>query len=253
LRKLFGASAASWAIERKQFVFRYRSFEHWLDLFRTYYGPIPQDVRGARRMRKQVQLADELRAMLNRWNRSGDATLAYPGEVPRGRDHEGCDRRAKQRVELWKRLGSLHRSGSNDSRRAELLFDERVDARDARSDAHLGRLALLDQQRANVCDQLGAVLDEMQQLVELDRRRAAVSLDPAHGQERSQTRHYVREESGSGRKGRGRGAGGGGRRHAPRYGLCYLLSHPALEIHTAPMVLHTQTPQLRAPLFVICE
>jgi hypothetical protein len=79
LAKLFGTSVGDWRVERKNFVFRYRSFEHWLDLFRTYYGPIHKTF-AALDAAKQTALANELRAMTERYNRSGDATLAYPGE-----------------------------------------------------------------------------------------------------------------------------------------------------------------------------
>src|SRR4051812_33190309 len=40
LRELFGAGISDLTINRRFFVFRYRSPEHWLEVFRTYYGPI---------------------------------------------------------------------------------------------------------------------------------------------------------------------------------------------------------------------
>lgn len=39
LAELFGAGVRTLDVERRHFVFRYRSAEHWLDTFRTYYGP----------------------------------------------------------------------------------------------------------------------------------------------------------------------------------------------------------------------
>src|SRR6185295_12558483 len=39
LRELFGADIAKLTVNRRMFVFRYRSAEHFLDVFRTYYGP----------------------------------------------------------------------------------------------------------------------------------------------------------------------------------------------------------------------
>src|SRR5262249_10193045 len=39
LGQLFGASAASINTEPRQFVFRYRSAEHFVDVFKAYYGP----------------------------------------------------------------------------------------------------------------------------------------------------------------------------------------------------------------------
>jgi hypothetical protein len=39
ITEMFGASAASIKAERRHFTFRYRSPMHFLDVFRTYYGP----------------------------------------------------------------------------------------------------------------------------------------------------------------------------------------------------------------------
>src|SRR4029453_19418366 len=40
LGQLFGSSASSIRTTRRYFVFRYRSAEHWIDVFRTWYGPV---------------------------------------------------------------------------------------------------------------------------------------------------------------------------------------------------------------------
>ena len=40
LVELFGPHAADIQVARKDFNFRYRSAQHWIDLFRTYYGPL---------------------------------------------------------------------------------------------------------------------------------------------------------------------------------------------------------------------
>jgi hypothetical protein len=79
LSKLFGTSIARLEIARKDFIFRYRSFEHWLEIFRTYYGPIRMTFEKLDAAQQQA-LEKDLRAMLERWNRSGDRTLIYPGE-----------------------------------------------------------------------------------------------------------------------------------------------------------------------------
>jgi hypothetical protein len=60
-------------------VFRYRSAEHWLEIFRTYYGPVLKafaalDATG------QSALAADLTALIGRFNRSGDATMVVPGD-----------------------------------------------------------------------------------------------------------------------------------------------------------------------------
>jgi ubiquinone/menaquinone biosynthesis C-methylase UbiE len=79
LRSLFGSAAAELRCERREFVFRYRSFEHWLDVFRTYYGPVHKAFAALDAQGREA-LAQDLRGVLQRYNRSGDATLVYPGE-----------------------------------------------------------------------------------------------------------------------------------------------------------------------------
>jgi len=79
LRQLFGKTVRGYEIERRQFPFRYHSFDHWLELFRTYYGPVHRtfatlDGSG------QAALTEDLRVLLTRWNQAQDGTLAYPGE-----------------------------------------------------------------------------------------------------------------------------------------------------------------------------
>ena len=40
LAELFGAGAASITVTRRQFTFRYRSPAHFIEVFRTWYGPV---------------------------------------------------------------------------------------------------------------------------------------------------------------------------------------------------------------------
>lgn len=79
LAELFGESAASIDLQRRNFVFRYRSPAHWLEVFRTYYGPTKRafealDARGGK------ELEQDILALLARGNRSGDGTLVLPSE-----------------------------------------------------------------------------------------------------------------------------------------------------------------------------
>lgn len=79
LRELFGAGITELAVTRRCFVFRYRSGQHWLDVFRSYYGPALKafaalDAPG------QDALAGDLLGLLERCNQGGPATLAVPGE-----------------------------------------------------------------------------------------------------------------------------------------------------------------------------
>lgn len=75
LRELFGDGVASLAATRRAFVFRARSADHWIALFREYYGPInkafaAQDAAG------QAALAADLDNLLRRHNRATDGTIA---------------------------------------------------------------------------------------------------------------------------------------------------------------------------------
>lgn len=79
LRELFDDQIATMVVERKHFVFRYRSATHWLNVFRTYYGPMQKAftaVDGA----KQHTLAADLIALAEKFNRATDGTLVAPGE-----------------------------------------------------------------------------------------------------------------------------------------------------------------------------
>jgi len=78
LDELFAASATINAVN-KHFVFRYRSPEHWLEIFRAYYGPIVKAF-AALDATNQSALQEDLMALMNRLNRSGDGTLVLPGE-----------------------------------------------------------------------------------------------------------------------------------------------------------------------------
>ena len=63
----------------RYFAFRYRSPEHWLDVFRSYYGPMLKafaalDTAG------QGALTRDLLELIGQFNRSGDSTMVVPGE-----------------------------------------------------------------------------------------------------------------------------------------------------------------------------
>ncbi len=73
----FGHSASNMTITPKNFVFRYRSVEHFMDIFRTYYGPIHKaflalDATG------QKALADDLMALIGSLNTARDGSMAVP-------------------------------------------------------------------------------------------------------------------------------------------------------------------------------
>ena len=76
LADLFGP-AASIAIKERDFVFRYKSAQHWLDVFRTYYGPVLKAFE-ALPAQTQAVLAADLIALVGQFNRSGDNSMVVP-------------------------------------------------------------------------------------------------------------------------------------------------------------------------------
>lgn len=79
LRLLFGTHAAAIAVKTRFFSFRYRSAAHFIDVFRTLYGPVhkafaalPEDKAGA--------LEQDLTDLLNRMNRATANSLVIPSE-----------------------------------------------------------------------------------------------------------------------------------------------------------------------------
>ena len=76
---LFGAAVKPRGIAKRTFTFRYRTSQHWLEVFKTYYGPVlktfaalPPDAQSA--------LADDLLALAEQFSRATDGTMAAPGE-----------------------------------------------------------------------------------------------------------------------------------------------------------------------------
>ena len=67
------------ATTRKVFNFRYRSADHWLEVFKTYYGPTNRAF-AALDADKQDALQRDLFALLYRMNRGGTDTLIVPSE-----------------------------------------------------------------------------------------------------------------------------------------------------------------------------
>lgn len=79
LDELFAASAASIQVLTKHFVFRYRSPAHWLEVFRTSYGPMITAF-AALNVPSQAALANDLIELASSMNQSGDETLVLPAE-----------------------------------------------------------------------------------------------------------------------------------------------------------------------------
>ena len=79
LSELFGAQAADIRTTVRQFVFRYRSADHWLEVFRTYYGPVLKTF-AALPAAQQTMLERDLRALLACCNRSDDSSIVVPSD-----------------------------------------------------------------------------------------------------------------------------------------------------------------------------
>ena len=79
LQSLFGASAASIKATPMMFNFRYRSAAHFIDVFRTWYGPVHKAF-AALPPESAVALEKDLTDLLNRMNRAGDGALVVPSE-----------------------------------------------------------------------------------------------------------------------------------------------------------------------------
>jgi hypothetical protein len=79
LATLFGANAASIVATPKMFNFRYRSAEHFIDVFRTWYGPVLK-AYAALPADKGDALTRDLTELLNSMNRGGARSLVVPGE-----------------------------------------------------------------------------------------------------------------------------------------------------------------------------
>lgn len=79
LEELFGNTARAIRTTHREFTFRYRSPAHWIEVFRTYYGPMNKTF-GALDAEKQAAFTRDLLALMESRNRSGDRTLVLPSE-----------------------------------------------------------------------------------------------------------------------------------------------------------------------------
>ena len=75
----FRAAASMIAAEPRLFVFRYRSAQHFLEIFRTYYGPVLKAFEALEGGSRKV-LARDIINLVGRFNTSGDQTMVVPSE-----------------------------------------------------------------------------------------------------------------------------------------------------------------------------
>ena len=79
LEELFGATARNIRAVNREFNFRYCSPTHWIEVFRTYYGPMNKTF-GALDDEQQTAFTKDLLALITIRNCSGDRTLVLPSE-----------------------------------------------------------------------------------------------------------------------------------------------------------------------------
>jgi len=75
---LFG-STGTVKTDPKRFVFRYKSPEHWVEIFRSYYGPVLKAFESLDQ-NGQKGLADDLYALIGEFNVARDGTMVVPSE-----------------------------------------------------------------------------------------------------------------------------------------------------------------------------
>ncbi|HEY8947858.1 MAG TPA: class I SAM-dependent methyltransferase [Rhizomicrobium sp.] len=73
------ADADAVAVQRRHFAFRYKSPQHWMEIFRSYYGPVLKAF-AALDPKAQKALEADLYALLDKINVARDGTLVAPGE-----------------------------------------------------------------------------------------------------------------------------------------------------------------------------
>jgi len=79
LKTLFGDQAAAIVATPKMFNFRYRSAAHFIEVFKTWYGPVLK-AYAALPSDKGAELTRDLTELLNGMNRGGSRSLLVPSE-----------------------------------------------------------------------------------------------------------------------------------------------------------------------------
>jgi ubiquinone/menaquinone biosynthesis C-methylase UbiE len=77
--EMFGTESVGITAERCNFTFRYRSSEHFLDVFKTFYGPMLKAFAALDETRQQ-DLRNDLLALIARMNRAEDGTMVVRSE-----------------------------------------------------------------------------------------------------------------------------------------------------------------------------
>lgn len=78
VREFFGDGVTDLAATVRQYTFRYRSPEQWVERFRTYYGPTLKAFEALDDGQRRYDAA--LHDLIARFNRSDDCTVAIPSD-----------------------------------------------------------------------------------------------------------------------------------------------------------------------------
>ena len=76
---MFGPGASSIRVVSRNFNFRYRSAEHFIEVFKTYYGPMLKAFAALDAVRQNL-LKDDLNALIASMNKAADGTMIVPSE-----------------------------------------------------------------------------------------------------------------------------------------------------------------------------
>jgi ubiquinone/menaquinone biosynthesis C-methylase UbiE len=79
LHELFSDGISSLQVTRRTFNFRYTSADHWIEFWRTYYGPTFKTFAALDAL-SQEALAHDMRELVAKYNRSVDDTMVVPSE-----------------------------------------------------------------------------------------------------------------------------------------------------------------------------
>lgn len=77
--ELFGPDATDIQCVRRHYHFRYRSAAHWVEVFRSFYGPTHKAF-AVLDGRAQAHLTEDLTALLEARNVAGPGSLVVPSE-----------------------------------------------------------------------------------------------------------------------------------------------------------------------------
>jgi SAM-dependent methyltransferase len=79
IRELLGDGVSEITFARRHWTMRFRSPDHWVDVFRTWFGPVNRAFASLDEQRA-AEYRDELKSTISRFNRATDGTVVIPAE-----------------------------------------------------------------------------------------------------------------------------------------------------------------------------